>query len=147
MKLHNRTHRECPFVLIKYSPSLTQNFIFLGRFHPSTKELKNPLIHPHPSLPRRPEAIGSGSRWRTMSPNVSIVWLLSPLIVYFLSHRSANPRSDLHYGHFNCGYDTTICILLSNLFVASRYLFITSNAANVISLAHPGLFEHSNPSR
>ena len=108
MKLHNRTHREFPFVLIKYSPSLTQNFIFLGRFHPSTKELKNPLIHPHPSLLYRPEAIGSGSRWRTMSPNVSIVWLLFLLILYFylivLRTLGLTPITVI----FNCGYDMTM---------------------------------------
>ena len=55
----------------------------VGRFHPPVKQLKNPLLHHHPSLPHCLEVIGSGSRWRTVSPNASMVWQLSPLISYF----------------------------------------------------------------
>jgi len=53
-----------------FSESHARFCFVLGRFHPWAKQLKNPLLHHHPSLPHPPEAIDSGSRWRTMSPDV-----------------------------------------------------------------------------
>jgi len=67
----------------------------LGQFHPPIKELENSPIRHRPSLPHLREAVGSGSRYRTIPSNVQTVrpFMLSPFALRIPSSREPGSQT------------------------------------------------------